>query len=244
MLWRSSAPPSSCSRENEQLLQKAADLSISIGQLGLASDLLRRIFANSMENKQLSNAAVVFRKLQRMKALDPEMVSQYADLCENTNRREAAEAYRIAFQEFQRLADPRRALECITHSLEIDPRLEDFREQARISEALHEPVLAAAALVHLGVMLERLGQDASDAYERAYGNDPSNMAARLGHGRSLIAQGRPAEAIELLGRSPPIPPAPSRRVNPMRSPCWPWDAWRKRNRSPGECSSATPAQIW
>ncbi len=30
--------------ENDALLQKAADLSISIGQLGLASDLLRRLF--------------------------------------------------------------------------------------------------------------------------------------------------------------------------------------------------------
>ena len=193
---------------NEQLLQKAADLSISIGQLGLASDFLRRIFANSIENKQLSSAAVAFRKLQRMKALDPEMVSHYADLCEKTNRREAAEAYRVAFQEFQRLADPRRALECITRSLEIDPRLEDYREQARISEALHERGLAAEALVHLGIMLERSGQDASDAYGRAYANDASNMAARLGHGRSLIAQGRPAEAIELLRPLATYPSSP------------------------------------
>ncbi len=118
--------------ENEDLLQKAADLSLSIGQLGLASDLLRRLFALFIESKQLSNAAVVFRKLQRMKALDPEMVSRYAELCESTNRRDAAEAYRVAFQEFQRLGDPRRALQCITRSLELDPRLEDYREQARI----------------------------------------------------------------------------------------------------------------
>ena len=99
----------------------------------------------SVESKQLSNAGVVFRKLQRIKALDPEMVSRYADLCESTNRREAAEAYRVAFQEFQRLGDPRRALECISQSLELDPRLEDYREQARIAEALHEPAFAAGA---------------------------------------------------------------------------------------------------
>ena len=142
----------------------------------------------AIESKQLGNAAVVFRKLQRMKTLDPEMVSRYAELCESTNRKDAAEAYRVAFQEFQRLGEPRRALECITQSLELDPRLEDYREQARIAEALHEPVLAAAALVHLGIMLERLGQDASEAYARAYANDPSNLAARLGHGRALIAQ--------------------------------------------------------
>ncbi len=149
-----------------------------------------------------------------MKALDPEMVVHYAELCENTNRREAAEAYRVAFQEFQRLGDPRRSLKCITRSLEIDPRLEDYREQARISEALHEPVLASVALVHLGIMLERTGQDASEAYARAYANNPSNMAARLGHGRALIAHDRPAEAIELLRPLATYPSSPEEAREP------------------------------
>jgi tetratricopeptide (TPR) repeat protein len=199
---------------NEQLLQKAADLSMSLGQVVPASDLLRRLFAHFVETKQLSEGAVVFRKLQRLKALDPEMVSRYAELCENTSRKEAAEAYRVAFDEFQRQGEPRRALACIGHSLELDPRLEDYREQARISEALHEPVLAAVALVRLGIMLERLGQDASDAYQRAYANDSSNMAARLGHGRALIAQGRPAEAIELLQPLATYPSSPEEAREP------------------------------
>ncbi len=200
--------------DNEQLLQKTADLSMSLGQLGLASDMLRRMFANSLQSKQLSTAAVVFRKLQRMKALDPEMVSRYAELCENTSRKDAAEAHRVAFEEFHRLGDPKRALECITRALAIEPRLEDYREQARIAEALHESVLAATALVHLGIMLERLGQSASDAYARAYVNNPANMAARLGHGRSLIAQHRPAEAIELLHPIATYPSSPEEAREP------------------------------
>jgi tetratricopeptide (TPR) repeat protein len=200
--------------DNEQLLQKAADLSKSLGQLVLASDLLRRMFAQFIESKQLSNAAVAFRKLQRMKALDPEMVRRYAELWKNTSRRDAAEAYRVAYDEFLRLGDARRALECITQSLELDPRLEDYREQARISEALHDPVLAAAALVHLGVMQERIGQDASDAYAGAYANHPANMAARLGHGRALIALNRPAEAIELLQPIATYPSSPEEAREP------------------------------
>ena len=199
---------------NEQLLQKAADLSISLGQLGLASEMLRRLFAQFVEGKQLGSASQVFRKLQRMKALEPEMVCRYADLCENTNRKDAAEACRVAFDEFLRLGDPRRALDCITHSLELDPRLEDFREQARISEALHEPLLASTAQVRLGIMLERLGQDASDAYARAYANDPTSMAARLGHGRALIAHDRPAEAIELLQPLATYPSSPEEAREP------------------------------
>jgi tetratricopeptide (TPR) repeat protein/GAF domain-containing protein len=194
--------------ENQSLLQKAADLSMSLGQLGSASELLRRLFAQFIESKQLNDAAVVFRKLQRMKALDPQMVSRYAELCGNTNRRDASEAYRVAFEEFQRLGDPHHALECITASLELDPRLEDYREQARISEALHEPILAAVAQVRLGFMLERAGEDAADAYARAYSNDSSNVAACLGHGRSLIAHDRPAEAIELLQPLATYPSSP------------------------------------
>ena len=200
--------------DNEALLQKAADLALSIGKLGIASDLLRRLFAMAVESKQLGNSAVVFRKLQRMKALEPEVVRRYAELCESTSRKDAAEAYRIAFQEFHRLGDPRRALDCITQALKMDPRLEDYREQARISEALHEPALAAAALVHTGVILERMSQDASEAYARAYANDPSNLAACLGHGRGLIAQDRPAEAIELLKPLATYPSSPEEAREP------------------------------
>jgi tetratricopeptide (TPR) repeat protein len=199
---------------NEELLQKAADLALSIGKLGLASDMLRRLFAMAVESKQLGNSAVVFRKLHRMKALEPEVVWRYAELCENTSRKDAADAYRTAFQEFQRLGEPRRTLDCITQALKLDPRLEDYREQARISEALHEPALAATALVHMGVMLERMAQDASDAYARAYANDPSNLAARLGHGRALIAQGHPSEAIELLKPLATYPSSPEEAREP------------------------------
>jgi tetratricopeptide (TPR) repeat protein len=199
---------------NEQLLQKAADLSMSLGQHVLASDMLRRLFAHFVEARKLSDAAVVFRKLQRLKALDPEMVCRYAELCENTSRKDAVEAYRVAFDGYQRQGNPRRALACITHSLELDPRLEDYREQARISEALHEPVLAAVALVRLGIMLGKAGEDASGAYERAYADDPSNMAARLGHGRALIAHGHPAEAIELLQPLATYPSSPEEAREP------------------------------
>ena len=200
--------------QNEELLQKIADVSLSIGQLGLASDMLRRLLALSLERKQISNAAVVFRKLQRMKALDPETVIRYAELLVSVNRKDAAKAYRVALQEFQRLGDPRRALECITQSLELEPRLEDYREQARISEALHEPALAAVALVQLGVMLESLGQNAADEYARAYANDPSNLAARLGHGRGLIASGRAEEAVELLQPLATYPSSPEEAREP------------------------------
>jgi tetratricopeptide (TPR) repeat protein len=200
--------------DNEELLQKAADLALSIGKLGMASDMLRRLFARAVESRQLGNSAVVFRKLQRMKALEPEMVRRYAELCENTSRKDAAEAYRIAFQELQRLAEPRRALDCIAQALKLDPRLEDYREQARICEALHEPVLAATALVHTGVMLERMAQDPSEAYERAYANDPNNLAACLGYGRALIAQNRHPEAIELLKPLATYPSSPEEAREP------------------------------
>lgn len=200
--------------KNEALLQKAADLAMSLGQLGVTTDLLRKFFILAIENKQLSNGATAFRKLQRIKALDPEMVFRYAELCENTSRRDSAEAYRVAFQEFQRQGDGRRALDCITASLKIDPRLEDYREQARIAEALHEPVLAAEALVNMCVMLERMGEDASDLYARAYANDATNLAARLGHGRALIAHQRPAEAIELLQPLATYPSSPEEAREP------------------------------
>ena len=105
-------------------------------------------------------------------------------------------------------------LDCISHSLELDPRLEDYREQARIAEALHQPAFAAGALVNLGIMLERLGQDASDAYGRAYADDATNMAARLGYGRALIAHNRPNEAIELLEPLATYPSSPEEAREP------------------------------
>ncbi|MDR3765252.1 MAG: GAF domain-containing protein [Acidobacteriota bacterium] len=199
---------------NEALLRKTADLSTSLAQLGIASDMLRRLFAAYVENKQLGEAGLAYRRLQRLKALEPEMVFRYAELCEATNRRDAAEAYRVAFEEFHRLGDPRRSLDSITRAVDLDPRLEDYREQARIAEALHERALASSALVRLGVMLERSGQDASKAYEQAYQDDSNNMAARLGHGSWLVRKGRPAEAIELLQPLASYPSSPEEAREP------------------------------
>jgi len=199
---------------NEALLHKTADLSMSLGQLGVASDMLRRLFVSAVDSKKLGEAGLVFRKLQRLKALDPEMVVRYADLCENTSRRDAGEAYRVAFEEFQRLGDGKRALECISHALELDPRMDDFREQARIAEAMHEPKLAATALVSQAVLLERLGQDAASVYERAFGDDPDNMAARLGWGRALLTDGRAAEAVDLLHPLASYPSSPDEAREP------------------------------
>ena len=200
--------------DNEALLQRTADLALSIGKLGLATDMLRRLFAMAVENKQLGNSALVFRKLQRMKALDPEVVYRYAELNESTSRKDAAEAYRVAFQEFQRLGDPRRSLDCMNQAVRLDPRLDDYREQARVAEALREKPLAAEALVNLGVLLERMAQDASEPYARAYANDPNNPAARLGHGRALIAQDRYEEAIELLKPIASYPSSPEEAREP------------------------------
>ena len=200
--------------DNEALLQRTADLALSIGKLGLATDMLRRLFAMAVDNKQLGNSALVFRKLQRMKALDPEVVYRYAELCESTSRKDAAEAYRVTYQEFQRLGDPRRSLDCMDQAVRLDPRLDDYREQARIAEALRERSLAAEALVNLGVLLEKMAQDASEAYARAYANDPNNPAARLGHGRALIAQHRHEEAIELLKPIASYPSSPEEAREP------------------------------
>jgi len=194
--------------KNELLLQRTADLALTIGKLGPATELLRRLFAMSIEGKQLANAAVVFRRLQRLKALEPEVVCRYAELCESTNRKDAAEAYRISLQEYQRLGDPRRALDCLTRVVKLDPKIEDYREQARIAEALHEPAVAAGALVHIGIMLESNGQDASETYERAYKLDGSNLAARLGYGRAMNAQRRYAEVVELLKPLATYPSSP------------------------------------
>jgi tetratricopeptide (TPR) repeat protein len=199
---------------NVELMERVADLGMTVGQLGVATDLLRRLFSHYIDARQLTSAAGAFRKLQRLKALDPEMVTQYAELCESTSRKDAAEAYRIAFHEFQRLGDARRALACITKSLELDPRLDDYREQARIAGALHERVLAAEALVNLGVMQERIGHDPSEAYEQAFASDPNNRAARLGHGRCLLRMDRAAEALELLQPLATYPSSPEEAREP------------------------------
>jgi len=129
---------------NEQLLQKIADLSLSIGQLGLATDMLRRLFAIFIESKQISNAGVAFRKLQRIKALEPEMVKHYAELCVSTNRKDAAEAYRIGlFRNFN--ASASRAAPCNASRRRLSSIHESriSASRPRIAEALHETSLAA-----------------------------------------------------------------------------------------------------
>ncbi len=66
----------------------------------------------------------------------------------------------------------------------------------------------------LGVMLERLGQDASEAYARAYANDPPTWRPAWDMAARLIANGRPAEAIELLQPLATYPSSPEEAREP------------------------------
>ena len=184
--------------ENEMLLDRAADLALSMDDLARGSELLHTAFRLHLAERNLAKAKLVYRKLGRLRALDPELMIRFAELLQNTSRREASEVYGAACAEYRQAGLPKEALKALCQAVELNPRPDSLRLQAEMAMELGQKPLAARALVQLAELQAKEGVENAESYARAYQCDPTNTAAALGYGRTLVEQGLSEQAVELL----------------------------------------------
>ena len=194
--------------DNELLLDKASDLALSMDDQARAGELLHTAFRLQLDQRNLAKAKVVYRKLGRVRALDPELMIRFAELLQNTSRREASEVYGAACAEYRQAGLPKEALKALCRAVELNPRPDSLRLQAEMAMEMGEKPLAARALVHLAEIQSKEGVENAESYARAYQCDPTNIAAALGYGRSLVEQGLSEQAVELLRPFATYPGAP------------------------------------
>ncbi|HEX8926770.1 MAG TPA: GAF domain-containing protein [Terriglobales bacterium] len=184
--------------DNEMLLDKASDLALSMDDQVRASELLHTAFRIQLEERNLAKAKVIYRKLGRLRALDPDLMIRFAELLQNTSRREAAEVYLAASTEYRHAGLPKESLLALCQAVDLNPRQDSLRLQAEMAMEMGEKPLAARALVQLADVQAKEGVENAESYARAYQCDPTNTAAALGYGRSLVEQGLSEQAVELL----------------------------------------------
>ncbi len=200
--------------QNDALVGKASDLALSLGDRERAAELLLKAFTRCLDERDLLNTQAYYRKLARLRSPEPDLLEKYAALLQNTNKREASEVLRQASQYYQLTGRLRTGMTAIEQAIALSPRLELYQLQADLATELHEPGTAAAALVNVGVCLEKQGQDPTEAYEHAHRSDANNMGASLGYGRCLLRLGRTEEAVELLRPLVSYPSGPVEALEP------------------------------
>jgi len=200
--------------QNDEMVDKASDLALSLGDRERAAEVLLRTFTRYLDGHDLLKSQVYYRKLSRLHSPEPELLERFAALLQNTNRREASEVLRQAAQYYQLKGRLQPALASVEEGIRLSPRVELYQIQADLAMELHDLPLTATALVNVATLLEKQGQDPADAYSRAYRCDPNNIGASLGYGRCLARLGRAEEAIEMLRPLVAYPTGPAEAHEP------------------------------
>ena len=193
---------------DERSREAAADVCLSLNQTARASELLAGLLRDYMLTLNIDKAVPMFRKLQRAGRPDPDLTLEFAQMVERTNKKQAVEAYDQVVKTFIQSGRHIDAMRVYEHIVLVEPSAENFRKQGELALQCGKNSVAANAFVRWAVALERAEIDGSEAFERAYVADPTNMAACLGHGRTLVARGRAAEAVSLLEPIAAYPSAP------------------------------------
>jgi diguanylate cyclase (GGDEF)-like protein len=200
--------------KDERARESAADLYTTLGQPSKAFELLNSLLRDHLGNNDSARSIPAYKKALRFGQPRPEVCFQYATLVEKVNKKEAIEAYDFAVKVCTTERHYSDAMKSMERIVALDARADTYKRYAEIAEQAGEKKTAADAYVSLAITLEKTGFEAFEAYEKAYGCDPSNMAATLGHGRALVTKGRAAEAVALLEPLASYPSAPAAAREP------------------------------
>jgi diguanylate cyclase (GGDEF)-like protein len=179
---------------DERARESAAELCLSLNQNHRAAELLESLFRDYVANGNTAKSAPTFKKLLRLGKPMLDVVMEYGELIEPTSKKDAVEAYEIAIKNLP----PHQGLAAIGRIVLLDPKPENYRRQGELASAAGEHEFSASAYIRFAHELERANFDSAEAYAKAYAEDPRNSVACLGHGRALVAQNRPQEAVALL----------------------------------------------
>ncbi len=183
---------------NDAVRESAADLCATLNRDSEAARLLTRLFQHQVELGEAAKAIITYKKLARHATPSVDQTLQFAQFLERASKREALETYEQALNHLVKVARKADALKVAQRIVALDPTAENFRREGDLAAEIGEMEAASAAFVNLAILLENHGEDPADAYATAYRLYPSNAGAALGHGRCLLAHGKPEQAIDLL----------------------------------------------
>jgi diguanylate cyclase (GGDEF)-like protein len=194
---------------NDTVRQMASDLCLSLQRIPDAVRLLGELFERQVVAGDAIRASLTYKKLARFATPTSDQKIRFANLLEASNRKLALETYDSAFDELTRAGRKADALAALKRIVALDPAEKNMIRLAEASSEAGERKAAGAAFLKLAQQADGTGSDATQWFERAYSEDPTEEPIALGYAKCLMQQQQVGAAIFVLeplasaGRSTP-----------------------------------------
>jgi diguanylate cyclase (GGDEF)-like protein len=183
---------------NDTVRQMASDLCLSLQRIPEAVRLLGELFERQMSAGDAIRASLTYKKLARFATPTCDQKIRFGQLLETSNRKLAMETYESALEELTRAGRKADVLAALKRIVALDPAEKNMVRLAEASSEAGERKAAGAAFLKIAQQAESAGTDASQWFERAYSEDPTEQPIALGYARCLMQQQQVGAAIFVL----------------------------------------------
>ena len=181
--------------QNDNVRQMAADLCLSLNKGAQAVKLLGELFERQVATLDATRASLTYKKLARYANPTWEQKVRFGQLLENSNKKLAIGTYENALEDLQRQGRKEEALLVLRRIVALEGSQANQLRVAELSADLGEHVMASQSFLQLAELCESSGGDASQWFERAYTENPSDAKIALAYGKSLLSRGEAGAAI-------------------------------------------------
>ncbi len=181
--------------ENDNVRSMAADLCLSLSRTAEAVSLLGDLFERQIGLGDATRASLTYKKLARHGSPTWQQKFRFGQLLENSNKKLAIGTYENALDELAKQQKKPESLQVLTRIVTLEPTQGNYLRFGELCSQVGENKPAAAAFLKAAELAEAAGADASQYFERAYSEDPSDAKIALAYGKSQLQQGQIGAAI-------------------------------------------------
>jgi diguanylate cyclase (GGDEF)-like protein len=181
--------------ENDNVRSMAADLCLSLSRTAEAVALLGDLFERQVGLGDATRASLTYKKLARHGSPTWLQKFRFGQLLENSNKKLAIGTYENALDELAKQQKKPESLQVLTRIVTLEPTQGNYLRLGELCSQVGENKPAAAAFLKAAGLAEAAGADASQYFERAYSEDPSDAKIALAYGKSQLQQGQIGAAI-------------------------------------------------
>jgi len=181
--------------ENDNVRSMAADLCLSLSRTAEAVSLLGDLFERQVGLGDATRASLTYKKLARHGSPTWQQKFRFGQLLENSNKKLAIGTYENALDELAKQQKKPESLQVLTRIVTLEPTQGNYLRFGELCSQVGENKPAAAAFLKAAELAEAAGADASQYFERAYSEDPSDAKIALAYGKSQLQQGQIGAAI-------------------------------------------------
>src|SRR5580698_7647346 len=181
--------------QNDNVRQMAADLCLSVNRKQQAVELMGELFERQVAASDATRASLTYKKLARYTNPTWEQKVRFGQLLEHSNKKLAIGTYENALEDLQKQGKKEEALLVLRRIVSLEPSQANHLRVAELSADLGEHVMAAQAFLQLAELAETAGGNASQYFERAYTENPTDSKIAVAYGKSLLSRGEAGAAI-------------------------------------------------